>query len=238
MRPGVICHGGRRGHLGRGLWRFGFYGGPFFTSVEAANEDDVIVPEGFEYTVIRSSEDDLGGGMAFGDHNDLIAYFPIDAQKGGNTSCSTVRGTSGSSPTRPRRSWAAASTRASRTTGRSSCPPTRAAVSPAPTSISSPAARWRRNLPARPSPGRPDALPRRPASRRGVRERGQPVEHLAQRRRAEVLGARHNGLVPAGPTPAQVPFFPGGSGPRPPGVFAAFSLMYRSFSSTLVRSLR
>lgn len=55
---------------------------------------------------------------------------------------------------------------------------------------------------------------------------------------AEVLGARHNGLVPAGPTPAQVPFFPGGSGPRPPGVFAAFSLMYRSFSSTLVRSLR
>ena len=43
-------------------------------------------------------------------------------------------------------------------------------------------------------PGRPDPLSRRPAPRRGEREPGRPHQHLARRRRAQVLGDRHNGL--------------------------------------------
>jgi secreted PhoX family phosphatase len=61
-------------------------GQPFFTSIEATDEDDLIVPEGFEYTIIRRSEDPMGGDMIFGDHADFIAYFAIDAQDGGDNS--------------------------------------------------------------------------------------------------------------------------------------------------------
>src|SRR3712207_7522357 len=44
------------------------------------------LPEGFEYTIIRSSGDAMGGGMVYGDHNDYVAYFPADALDGGENS--------------------------------------------------------------------------------------------------------------------------------------------------------
>lgn len=61
-------------------------GSPFFTAIEPTDADDLVVPEGFKYDVLLSSEDDMGGGMSFGDHNDYIAYLPIDALDGGNDS--------------------------------------------------------------------------------------------------------------------------------------------------------
>lgn len=59
---------------------------PFFTPIEPTDEDDIILPEGFKYDVIRSSGDPLGGDRTYGDHNDYVAYFAIDALEGGDNS--------------------------------------------------------------------------------------------------------------------------------------------------------
>ncbi len=77
---------GGEGASGGGGAAPGSGGGPFFTSIEPSDEDDLIVPEGFEYTVIRRSEDPLGNDMIFGDHADFLAYFPMDALDGGDNS--------------------------------------------------------------------------------------------------------------------------------------------------------
>ena len=62
-------------------------GGPsFFRPIEPADTDDVVLPEGFKYEIIRRSGDPLGGGLTYGDHNDFVAYFPIDTLEGGNNS--------------------------------------------------------------------------------------------------------------------------------------------------------
>jgi secreted PhoX family phosphatase len=62
-------------------------GGPsFFKPIEPADVDDVVLPEGFKYEIIRSSGDPLGGGLTYGDHNDFVAYFPIDTLEGGDDS--------------------------------------------------------------------------------------------------------------------------------------------------------
>jgi secreted PhoX family phosphatase len=58
----------------------------FFKPIEATDEDDLVLPEGFKYDLIRSSGDSLGGGMVYGDHNDYVAYFPIDTLEGGDSS--------------------------------------------------------------------------------------------------------------------------------------------------------
>jgi uncharacterized protein len=58
----------------------------FFKAIEPSDKDDLVLPEGFEYEIIRSSGDPLGGGLIYGDHNDFVAYFPIDALEGGYNS--------------------------------------------------------------------------------------------------------------------------------------------------------
>jgi secreted PhoX family phosphatase len=58
----------------------------FFKVIEPSDKDDLVLPEGFSYEVIRSSGDPLGGGLTYGDHNDFVAYFPIDTLEGGNNS--------------------------------------------------------------------------------------------------------------------------------------------------------
>ncbi|MDP9456472.1 MAG: DUF839 domain-containing protein [Actinomycetota bacterium] len=58
----------------------------FFKPIEPSDADDLILPEGYKYEIIRSSGDSLGGGMVYGDHNDYVAYFPIDALEGGDNS--------------------------------------------------------------------------------------------------------------------------------------------------------
>jgi secreted PhoX family phosphatase len=61
-------------------------GGPSFRPIEPTDKDDLVLPEGFGYEIIRSSGDPLGGGLTYGDHNDFVAYFPIDALEGGDNS--------------------------------------------------------------------------------------------------------------------------------------------------------
>ena len=58
----------------------------FFKAIEPTDKDDLVLPEGFRYELIRSSGDPLGGGLTYGDHNDFVAYFPIDTLQGGNNS--------------------------------------------------------------------------------------------------------------------------------------------------------
>jgi secreted PhoX family phosphatase len=54
--------------------------------VEASDADELRLPDGFRYEVVRSSGDPMGGGMVYGDHNDFVTYFPIDALDGGDDS--------------------------------------------------------------------------------------------------------------------------------------------------------
>src|ERR671920_774647 len=58
----------------------------FFKAIEATDKDDLVLPEGFRYEINRSAGDPLGGDLTYGDHNDFVAYFPIDALEGGNDS--------------------------------------------------------------------------------------------------------------------------------------------------------
>ena len=52
---------------------------PFFTPIEASDDDELRLTEGFKYDIVRRSADPMGGGMIFGDHADYLAYFPIDS---------------------------------------------------------------------------------------------------------------------------------------------------------------
>src|ERR671911_1196688 len=57
-----------------------------FQPTEPSDADELVLPEGFRYEIIRSSGDPLGGGLTYGDHNDYVAYFPIDALEDGENS--------------------------------------------------------------------------------------------------------------------------------------------------------
>ena len=58
-----------------------------FTPIEPTGEDDVVLPEGFKYDILRKWGDDVAGDDApYGYNNDFVAYFPIDALEGGQNS--------------------------------------------------------------------------------------------------------------------------------------------------------
>jgi uncharacterized protein len=61
-------------------------GAASFGPIQPSDEDDIKLPEGFRYEIVRSSGDSMGGGMVYGDHNDFVAYFPVDALDGGDDS--------------------------------------------------------------------------------------------------------------------------------------------------------
>jgi uncharacterized protein DUF839 len=54
--------------------------------IEFSDTDELILSEGFRYVIIRSSGDPLTAKQVSGDHNDYVAYFPIDALKCGEAS--------------------------------------------------------------------------------------------------------------------------------------------------------
>jgi uncharacterized protein len=60
--------------------------GPFFEPIEASDADELRLPEGYKFDFIRKSGDPMGNGMVYGDHNDYVAYFPINALEGGDNS--------------------------------------------------------------------------------------------------------------------------------------------------------
>jgi secreted PhoX family phosphatase len=61
-------------------------GAPSFRPIEPSAADELVLPEGYNYDIIRSAGDSLGGNLVYGDHNDFVAYFPIDALEGGSNS--------------------------------------------------------------------------------------------------------------------------------------------------------
>jgi uncharacterized protein len=62
----------------------------FFKAIEPSDIDDLVLPEGFRYEIVRRSGDPLGGGLTYGDHNDFVAYFPIDILEGGDSSADGI----------------------------------------------------------------------------------------------------------------------------------------------------
>ena len=61
-------------------------GGAPFKPIEPSDADELVLPEGYKYEVIRSSGDPLTSDRAYGDHNDYVAYFPIDTLEGRDNS--------------------------------------------------------------------------------------------------------------------------------------------------------
>ena len=64
------------------------YGDPqyltFFTPIEPTDADELVLPSGFRYDIIRRwGEPVTSDGRTFGFNNDYVAYFPIDALDGG-----------------------------------------------------------------------------------------------------------------------------------------------------------
>ena len=59
---------------------------PFFTPIEPSAEDDLVLPEGFNYEVLRKWGDQVTEDTPYGYNNDYVAYFPIDVLEGGQSS--------------------------------------------------------------------------------------------------------------------------------------------------------
>lgn len=62
-----------------------------FSPIAASSKDELLLPKGFRFDVLASYGDALGstgpnGPELFGYDNDFLAYFPIDALKGGKQS--------------------------------------------------------------------------------------------------------------------------------------------------------
>ena len=58
-----------------------------FTPIEPTAADELVLPEGFKYDIIRRwGEPVTSDGQEFGFNNDYVAYFPIDALEDGTNS--------------------------------------------------------------------------------------------------------------------------------------------------------
>ncbi len=58
-----------------------------FTPIEPTDADELVLPEGFKYDIIRRwGEPVTSDGREFGFNNDYVAYFPIDALENGTNS--------------------------------------------------------------------------------------------------------------------------------------------------------
>jgi len=57
-----------------------------FKPISPSKEDNLILPEGFKYEIIRKWGDNVTDKSKFGYNNDYVAYLPIDLLEGGNNS--------------------------------------------------------------------------------------------------------------------------------------------------------
>ncbi len=58
----------------------------FFKPIEPSDADELVVPEGFRYEIVRKWGDEVAPGTPYGYNNDFVAYLPIDALEGGDNS--------------------------------------------------------------------------------------------------------------------------------------------------------
>ncbi|MEO8666686.1 MAG: alkaline phosphatase PhoX, partial [Ignavibacteria bacterium] len=57
-----------------------------FLPIDASMEDRLILPDGFNFNIIRMWGDKINAEEYFGYNNDFVAYLPIDLLNGGNNS--------------------------------------------------------------------------------------------------------------------------------------------------------
>ena len=57
-----------------------------FTPIEPSGDDEVVLPRGFKYDIVRKWGDRVTEDADYGYNNDFVAYFPIDALDGGQNS--------------------------------------------------------------------------------------------------------------------------------------------------------
>lgn len=61
-------------------------GNIFFDPIEPSDADELVLPKGFSYKIIRKWGDKISDTASFGFNNDYIAYLPIDMLSGGHSS--------------------------------------------------------------------------------------------------------------------------------------------------------
>ena len=59
---------------------------PPFRSIRPTTADDLVLPQGYRYNVVRIYGDEIAPGLPFGYNADFIGYFPIDGLEGGRSS--------------------------------------------------------------------------------------------------------------------------------------------------------
>jgi secreted PhoX family phosphatase len=59
---------------------------PFFEPIEPSDADELALPGGFKYDIIRKWGDPVTQDRDYGYNNDFVAYFPIDTLEGGENS--------------------------------------------------------------------------------------------------------------------------------------------------------
>ncbi len=59
---------------------------PFFEPIEPSDADELALPGGFRYDIIRKWGDPVTQERDYGYNNDFVAYFPIDTLEGGENS--------------------------------------------------------------------------------------------------------------------------------------------------------
>ncbi|MBK8552690.1 MAG: DUF839 domain-containing protein [Ignavibacteria bacterium] len=57
-----------------------------FKPIDASSEDSFVLPEGYNYKIIRMWGDKINDNEYFGYNNDFVGYLPIDLLEGGNNS--------------------------------------------------------------------------------------------------------------------------------------------------------
>ncbi|MDP8901854.1 MAG: DUF839 domain-containing protein, partial [Actinomycetota bacterium] len=57
-----------------------------FEPIEPTDADELVLPEGFKFDIIRRWGEPVTADRDFGYNNDYVAYFPIDALQGGTNS--------------------------------------------------------------------------------------------------------------------------------------------------------
>ncbi len=61
-------------------------GEPSFRPIEPSDADELVLPEGYRYDIVRKWGDEVAPGAPYGYNNDYVAYFPIDVLDGGDSS--------------------------------------------------------------------------------------------------------------------------------------------------------
>jgi secreted PhoX family phosphatase len=59
---------------------------PPFAPIRPTTRDELVLPEGYRYDVLRVYGEEIGPGLPFGYNADFTAFFPIDSPEGGQSS--------------------------------------------------------------------------------------------------------------------------------------------------------